>query len=225
MRKSFKILSSALAISLLLTGCMNSKFEEEAQRVKEQKEEMKKKEKEKEKENKNKKKQDDIYKELEKPLEEVILENDLDAVKEMPSLEVEEKPNFEDAAEFAKYAGKMLYLFYTQQITPEQYYDFQINYGSSQVIDELPTEKDAINILTSLQDMFKKQNITGEEYKITEPQLDRLKRNATFYRKILTTNGKEYFITTITKEDEGWKYVEDSPSPPYQLPEVQNTEE
>lgn len=205
--------------SIILIGCSNSAFEKEEQRVKKIKDETLMADDETKKE----KKQDNVYKELEKPLEEVILENDLDPRSEVESTQVAKKEHYEDANEFAKYAAGILYEFYTITISPEEYYEFLMNYGSKEVIKELPTKNDAIVILTTLQDMFKKQNITGETYTLTNVELDRFKRNGTFYRKVLTTNGEEYFITSITKENKGWKYVEDSPSPPYT--ELTNKEE
>lgn len=211
--KKKQLLSLLLVFSFsIVGGCSNDNFEKEAERVKKVKEESKvdsNAEKEKEK------KQEKMYKDMEKPLDEVILENDLDSVKEMANNEVVKKDHYEDPNEFAKYAANVLYGFYTASITPEQYYEFQKLYGSKDMVDELPTEKDAIVILTTIQDMYKKQNITGEEYTLTQVELDHLQREGTFYRKVLTTNGEEYFITSIKKEDKGWKFVEDSPSPPY----------
>ncbi|RHW35976.1 hypothetical protein D1B31_17970 [Neobacillus notoginsengisoli] len=219
MKYKKRIFTSFLAASLLLTGCFNSKFEEEAKRVKQKKEELQKEEKA--NKSKSQKEEVDFYKKLEKPLEETILENDLDEVKEMDTKEVQEKPVFEDGTEFAQYTGKVLYEFYTQQITPEEYYKFLKSYGSISVNEELPTEKDALTILATIQDMFKKQNITGDGYKITQVEFNHSKRNGTFYRKVTTTNGEEYFLTSIIKENGGWKYVEDSPSPPYSLSDAE----
>lgn len=210
--KKDKIFKVLLVLSFSLAGCSNDEFEKEAERVKKVKEsnsvdsqDLAKKEKQQEK----------MYKKMEKPLDEVILENDLDSAEEVETTEVSKKEYFEDPNEFAKYAADILYKFYTASLPPEQYYDFQLNYGSKELISELPSEKDAIIILTSIQDMYKKNNITGEEYTLTKVELDRLQREGIFYRKVLTTNGLEYFITSIKKEDKGWKFVEDSPSPPY----------
>lgn len=222
MRKT-AVLFSFVTASLLLTGCLNSSFEDEAKRVKERKEELRKEEKE--NKNKSEKALNEYYKGQEKPLEEAILENDLDEVKEIDPSEVSEKSKFEDAMKFAQYTSRILYEFYTQQISPEQYYNFLISHGSSNVKEELPSEKDAITILSALQDMYKKRNITGDGYKLTTIEFDRLKRDGTFYRKVSTTNGEEFFITTIIKEDEGWKYVEDSPSPPYILETSENNKQ
>ncbi|QCJ45478.1 hypothetical protein FAY30_26425 (plasmid) [Bacillus sp. S3] len=216
--KRVKILASVLTASVLLTGCFNSSFEQEAKKVKERKVELKKEEKI--KKSNDIKEQKEFYKKLEKPLDEVIVENDLDQVKEIEPKEVQEKTTFEDSVEFAQYTSKILYDFYTQQISSEQYYKFLMDHGSTSVKDELPTEKDAITILTNIQDMYKKQNITGDGYKLTHVAVDRLKRDGTFYRKVITTNGEEYFLTTITKENKGWKFIEDSPSPPYTLEET-----
>jgi len=200
-----------LASSISIVGCSNDAFEKEEQRVKNVKEENKLAADD----TKEDKKKDKMYQDMEKPLDEVILENDLDPATEVESIETTKKEHFVDAAEFSKYTADILYKFYTLAISPEEYYDFLMNYGSIEVIKELPTKKDAIVILSTIQEMYRNQNITGESYTITNIEFDRFNRNGTYYRKLLTTNGEEYFITTITKEDTGWKYVEDSPSPPY----------
>ncbi|MEI2356286.1 hypothetical protein [Mesobacillus zeae] len=215
MKFSFKFFATTIAISCLLTGCIGNNFEKEAQRVKEQKEELKKETTA--KENKKSKEQAALYKSLEKPLDKVILENDLDSVKEMDSIQVESKTHYDNASELARYAGQVLYGFYTGQVSPKEYYKFLLGYGSEDVKNELPSKDDALVILSTLSDTYKNANITGEGYDLTEVTYDRLKRSGTFYRKVLTTNGEEYFITTITLEDGKWKYVEDSPSPPYEI--------
>ena len=202
-----------LTATILISGCSGN-FEDEAQRIQQKKDEMKK---EKEVEKKKVKEQEGKYKDMEKPLDEVILENDLDVVREVDSLEVEKKAQYEDETEFSKYAAQVLYYFYTLQISPKQYYEFIMEHGSEKVKSELPSEKDAIAILFNLQEMFKKQNINGESYTLTNVALDRVKREGNFYRKVHTSNGEEFFMTIIKKENGVWKYEDDSPAPPYEL--------
>ena len=50
---------------------------------------------------------------------------------------------------------------------------------------------------------------------ITVVNLDRFKRQGYFYRKVLSTEGINYFITSIYKEDGAWKYITDEPSDPF----------
>lgn len=210
----FPIIPAMISASMLLVACSNSKFEEEAKRVEQIKAENEKKEAA---EKLSDKEKYEIYKDMEKPLYEVIKENDLDVLQEVASIEGETKDTYEDPAEFSKYASQILYNFYISQIDASKYYTFLMQYGSERVKEELPSEEDAIAIFTSIQDSFKKQNITGDSYTLTNVAFDRMKREGNFYRKVNTTNGEEYFMTIIKKEDGVWKYEDDSPAPPYIL--------
>lgn len=174
---------------------------------------LEKKQKEKEQEEKEK----EIYESMEKPINEVVEENNLDQVKvNSDTANIHEMKNYTDATEFSKYVAKVLYDFYTIQMDSRSYYNFMKNYGSKDMIADLPSEKDAITFYTTLQDMYKQKGITGDGYVITEVIFDAKQTEGHFYRKLTTTNGVEYFITTITKEKDGWKFVEDSPSPPFE---------
>lgn len=212
--RSLSILSaSTLLSSILLIGCSGGNFVEEARRANEQnqnQQQIKAEEEEKRKEEQDKK-----YEEMKRPIDEVIQENKLDQVTVITDKNVEPKENYQDENEFAKFVGQVLYLYYTQQLTPEQFYEFNLQFGSEEVIEALPSKEDAIAVYTTIQDMYKQRNVSGEDYEITEVILDRFKRDGYFYRKVITTNGEEYFLTSITKEGDYWKYVEDSPSPPY----------
>ncbi|MDE3841008.1 hypothetical protein C0966_17225 (plasmid) [Bacillus methanolicus] len=221
MNLRFKAMLSFLAVCVFLSGCSGDKFTEEVKKTEAKNQEIKKTQKEKEAvDNKELK---EFYEDLEKPLDEVIQENDFDTVKIMDSIKATQQDHFQDGKEFAKYAAQILYQFYTLQISPDQYYEFLVKYGSESVKKDLPSKEDALNILTNLQNMYKKQNMNGENYVLTEVTYNRFKREGWFYRKVLTTNGEEYYITTIVKEDEGWKYEDDSPSPPFE--EIEQTEQ
>lgn len=210
----FPIIPALLSASILLVACSNPKFEEEAKRVEQVKAEKAKKEAA---EKLSEEEKYEIYKDMEKPLDEVIQENDLDVLQEVSSVEVETKDTYEDPVEFSKYASQILYNFYISQIDPTTYYNFLVQHGSERVKEELPSEKDAIAIFTSIQDSFKQQNLTGDSYTLTNVAFDRMKREGNFYRKVITTNGEEYFMTIIKKEKGVWKFEDDSPAPPYIL--------
>jgi hypothetical protein len=213
MRLGLKVIIPIVVGCVFLSGCSSDKFTEGAKKTESKNQEIKKEKKQ--KEATQEKDQKEFYKNLAKPLDEVVQENDLDHVNLMVSAEYAQKEQYKDGSEFAKFAGHMLYQFYTLQISPDQFYEFLKKYGSKNTLKKTPTKKDSITILTSLQDMFKKQNITGENYLLTEVIYNQLKREGRFYRKVLTTNGEEYYITTIVKENGEWKYDEDSPSPPF----------
>jgi hypothetical protein len=192
-----------------VSGCTNEKFKEEVEKT--------------EKANlENREKQDDAagdsidhetYSKLERPLEEVIKENELDSVNTVDVIDISPDLTFGSASDFAQYAASVLYEFYTSQISSEDFYTFLIQHGSETTVQELPSKEDALMILNNLQAMYKE--VRGENYELTEIEFNRLQNEGHFYRKVVTTNGFEYFITTITKEENSWKFVQDEPSPPY----------
>ncbi|KZE68023.1 hypothetical protein AWM68_17795 [Fictibacillus phosphorivorans] len=213
------LILSLLTTSLLMTGCFNTAFQEKIEEKQKEKEQAKKASAEKKAEKKDK--ENETYEKLAKPLDEVINESDLDTGKIItPVGDVKAKNSYENSGDFSIYVADVLYKFYTQQISPEQYYEFLTKYGSRSTVQELPSKEDAITILGSLQGLYKSKNIQGESYVLTEIMLGRLKKEGHFYRKVITTNGEEYFISTIAKEDGAWKFVEDSPSPPFEEGEV-----
>jgi hypothetical protein len=192
-----------------MSGCTNEKFKEEVEKT--------------EKANlENRQKQDDAagdsidhatYSKLERPLDEVIKENELDSVNTVDVMDISPDLTFGSASDFAQYTASVLYEFYTSQITSEDYYTFLIQYGSETTVQELPSKEDALMILNNLQASHK--DVRGENYELTEIEFNRLQNEGHFYRKVVSTNGIEYFITTITKEENSWKFVQDEPSPPY----------
>jgi uncharacterized lipoprotein YehR (DUF1307 family) len=198
----------SVSLVLLISGCTNEKFKEEVERT--------------EKVNlENRQKHDaagesidhETYSKLEKPLDEVIKENELDSVNTVEVIDISPDLTFGSASDFAQYSARILYKFYTSQITSEDYYTFLIQHGSETTVQELPSKEDALMILNNLQAMYK--DVRGENYELTETDFNRLENEGHFYRKVVTTNGIEYFITTITKEENSWKFVQDEPSPPY----------
>ncbi|MFT9495753.1 MULTISPECIES: hypothetical protein [Bacillota] len=213
MKKKSRFVVPLLIGALILSGCSGGKFAEEAKKNEERNAELKDYQKKKEAE--EEKVQKEFYENHKKPLNEVIQENDLDSEQIVDTIEFEPQDSYQDGDLFSKHVSKILFEFYTLKITAEEYYNFLSAYGSEEVLKELPTKEDAITILSTLQDMYKKQNISGDSYTLTTVTYDRLKREGRFYRKVLTTNGEEYFVTTIVKENDVWKFSEDSPSPPF----------
>lgn len=225
MKINAKVIFPFLISSVILAGCNGGKFAEEAKKVNEKYKDVAKVEKS--NVANDEKKQKEFYEKLKKPLEEVVLENDFDTVKLMDSVDVIERDHYEAGSEFAKLVGRELYNFYTLKVTPEEHYAFLSKYGSENALKDIPTKENAIQVLGMLQDMYRKQNITGDSYVLTEVIYDRFKKEGHFYRKVNSTNGEEYFISTIIKEKDGWKYEEDSPSPPFieEGPEQEQTGE
>ncbi|AND43118.1 MULTISPECIES: hypothetical protein [Cytobacillus] len=208
-----KAISLILSSSMLLTGC-GGLFDKESKRIEALKEEKKQGEL---KDSKEKEEQEKIYKDMERPVNEVVYENELDTLKEVENLDYKNLEEYKDAAEFSKFVADALYKFYTVQLSPENYYEFLLQYGTESVKESLPSKDDAVTVFSSLQDLYLKQNINGESYTLTNVTFNRLKNEGSFYRKVLTTNGEEYFISIIQKENGVWKYADDSPSPPYEV--------
>jgi hypothetical protein len=69
------------------------------------------------------------------------------------------------------------------------------------VKESLPSKGDTVTVISSLQDLYLKQNINGESYTLTNATFNRLKSKGSIYRKVLTTNREEYYITIIQKEN------------------------
>jgi hypothetical protein len=199
----------SVSLVLLMSGCTNERFKEEVAKT--------------EKANlENRQKQDDgagenidyeTYSKLVKPLGEVIKENELDSVNTVEVIDISPDLTLDSASDVAQYSARVLYEFYTFQITSEDYYTFLIQHGSETTVQELPSKEDVLMILNNLQAMHK--DVRGENYELTEIEFNRLQNEGHFYRKVVTTYGIEYFITTIKKEEKSWKFVQDEPSPPY----------
>lgn len=208
----FKPFYSSLLISgfIILSGCSNDPFVKEAKKINDTKDTHEETET-------DSKSQDleSFYKDQVRPLDEVVAELDGESVKILDKKEVEVKSSYEDPEEFARYAADILYKFQSLQISPEDFYKFILDYGSIQTVEELPQKHDAINIFKSIQDSYLQANVKGESYDITVVNLDRFKRQGYFYRKVLSTEGINYFITSIYKEDGAWKYITDEPSDPF----------
>lgn len=205
------ILTTAVTCAIL-TGC--GLFPKEVERVEALKEQNKIEEQNQEEKIEE---QNQKYSETARPLEEVIEENDLDKMVELESIDGEEKDTYDNPEDLSKYVSQKLYDFYTLQLSPEQYYQFLVQYGSQNVVNSLPSKKDAISIFTSLQSNYRELNITGDGFTITNITLNRMNQEGFFYRKVNSTNGEEFFITTVVKEGNEWKYDNDSPSPPYRI--------
>lgn len=212
MKGKIIVISSLLMLSISLYGCAQDSLVKEAQKT-EQENKQKLEEK-----NRNvaavSKKEETIYKKMEKPIDEVIKEDNLDKEKVIDK-NVLKKDEFTDPKEMAKYTGVILNKFYSLQITPQEFYDFIQLYGSKDAIKALPQKEDALNVLSVIQSQFKDQGIDYKDYVITDVTLNKMKDEAYFYRKSITKSGKIYNITTLVKENGIWKYQEDSPSPPF----------
>ncbi|MCM3443597.1 MULTISPECIES: hypothetical protein [Metabacillus] len=217
MRKAIKnVIGISFGTTLLLAGCSNDGFANSA------KEQIKENEKianeQKETEKKEKEKAAEIYVEMEKPLNEVINDNELDKKNEQKTDQVVIKDRYSDANEFALRLSKEIFEFNTGKSDPEVYYQFLNKFGSESFKKEwIPTEEEGVLFLQNIQEVLKGQDIYSISYQVTDVELNSAKSEGYFYRKeTLNTEDEAYYITTIIKENGSWMYQDDSPSPPFE---------
>lgn len=221
--KMLEVATATLICMIILVGC-GGKIAEDARKVEEQNEQLQTEEqKQQDKMEKDIEEMEEFYSNLEnKDIDEIVQENELDQVSIQENIEVKEKEVYQNPNEFAAFVADTLYHFYNRGLTAEDYYDFLQKYGSKTLVDDLPSKEDAVAVYGSIQKYYQDQNIKLDSYQITEVKFNRSETEGYFYRKVLSTNGYEYFICTIVKENGEWKFSEDSPSPPFE--EVENTE-
>lgn len=211
--------------AIALTAC-NDKIVQEANNTSENNEiEVKEKQK---KDEELQKKQEEILKDLEKPLDEVISNNELDQVTLLPLSETEMKETYKNPSELAIHVSDVLFKFYKGELTPEEFYQFLKKYGSKSVKENLTDKENSIIIYQNVQSLYREKNPDIESFVITEPVLSGSKKEAYFYRKVTSPLGEEYNVTTLVLEGGSWKFLEDSPSPPFEIlkeDELMNTEE
>lgn len=215
-----KIKAPILLLVLTMTiGCSN-KLIDEAEQVKAQAENSV--EDKSEDTNKSQKDLEKVYEDMERPVKEVFEENDFEKVNQLINEDgIELKKHYEDSTAFAIFAGNMLYNFQASEISPSAFYDFLKQYGSESIQEGLQIDrKDAITSFENVQDIYKNSKQQPKSYELSEVQITAGFREGYFYRKVATNKGDDYYITTIKQEDGNWKFVDDSPSPPYEAAEV-----
>lgn len=203
-------------IAFLLSACTEDELVKKAMEMKEEqdKEEIAAENEEK----KVAEKQKEILENLEKPINEVLKDNELekqDILNEENSITVKE--SFSDPTDFARLTGKMLFEFNNSSITPEEYYTFLEKFGSKQVYEDLlKDKKNAIMIFENIQNIMKEQRVENSSYVLTQISLNQNGKEAYFYRKVSSDNEDQYYITTLVLEGVEWKYDSDEPSLPFE---------
>lgn len=216
------ILSLSFSASLILAGCSNDKF---AQKANEQIEKNQKAlDGQKASEQKIRDKASNIYKEMEKPLNEVVKDNELDKREEQVLEAIPMKDSYIDPNELALRIGKELFEFNSGISDADQYYEFLSKHASTTFKQKwIPNEKEGKLFLHNIQEVLKKQKTHAVKYLVTQVELNPASDEGNFYRKeTLNTEEEIYYITTIVKEKGSWKLQDDSPSPPYE--EIGGTE-
>ncbi|MFD1736244.1 hypothetical protein ACFSCX_06655 [Bacillus salitolerans] len=195
---------------LLVTGC-NQKIIEDVNRVEKQ---------EKTKQEKTltiEEEQKEILKNVEKPLEEVVQENELESKKTIET-EFQTVEQYLDPTDFSKRISYELFMFSNGKKSTTDFVDILMTFSSKSFHDEWLQDKNAaIQMFNNVQGMMMEENVFPVSYEITEITLSQSRNEAYFYRKVISrSQGELYYITTIVKENGEWKLADDSPSPPYQ---------
>ncbi|WP_337019976.1 hypothetical protein [Oceanobacillus massiliensis] len=161
-----------------------------------------------------------IYKEIEKPVEEIVKNNDLKQMEIQDSAVNTAKDNYVDENEFARYTARLIFDYQSAKISPKEYFDFLSNYGAEAIVNEMPAdEEEALLVYSNVQSQLS-DSTQFESYTISKVGLNKSKREGYFYRLVNTSEGEAYYITTITKEAGNWKFLEDSPAPPFEIVET-----
>lgn len=210
------ILGLSLSTSLFLTGCNNDKFAKQAQEQIAENEQLKEEQKASEEEQRDK--ASDIYKEMEKPLDEVVKDNELDQRGGQVMDAIPMKDSYTDPNELALRIGKELFEFNTGISDADQYYEFLSKHASTTFKQEwIPNEKEGKVFLHNIQEVLKEQKTHAVKFIVTQVELNPAGDEGNFYRKeTLNTEEETYYITTIVKENGSWKLQDDSPSPPFE---------
>lgn len=209
--KTFLVLTMSTSI---LVACSN-KVTQEAENVA-KKNELNKQEKE-NKEKNDKEELTKLYKNLERPIEEVIEANEKEVLHTVDT-KVINKDKYEDPSMFSKKVAEVMFNFYSGDLSPEGYCSFLENHGSKSIIEELiPNQKDGILFAASVQQLILDETKKpSQTYQISELKFNEQGTEAYFYRKVLLSeNENDYYISTIVKEDGIWKFQDDKPSQPY----------
>lgn len=220
-----KMLLTFSVAALALTAC-NDKLVQEAKKT-DQNNALATEEKKRDQEDLEKK-QEEILKELEKPIDEVISNNELDQVDLLSLSNFQVKDSYENPSELAIHAGETLFRFYKGDMDPEEFYQFLMKYGSESMRADLQDKENSILIFENVQSLYREKNPGIDSFVITTPILSGTKKEAYFYRKVVSKTSEEFNISTLVLEDGAWKFKEDSPSPPFEISkeeELINTEE
>jgi len=219
------VLILSLSSLFLLTAC-DDKIVQEVQKQQEKQHADAKKKKAETKAKKETEKK--IYDDLSKPLNQVVDSADKDR-KKIVDKQYVVKDSYTDPVEFEKFAAKNIFDFYSFKISPDEYYSFLIKYGSKEMLKEqkvLEKKESGVLFLTNVQGLLKDNGALGDDYTISELTFNSAKNEAYFYRKVQLVNRQfSYFITTIVKENDEWKLLQDSPSEPFDESSGSSTEE
>ncbi|WP_078557262.1 hypothetical protein [Bacillus alkalicellulosilyticus] len=202
-----------VSISVLLIGCGSDKILKEAQSTQAQNETVQ--------EEIEQLHQDriDLYQELERPIEEVLSEIELEERELIAKDEqLPVRQQYTDEEEFAQFVAEKLYRFYTLELSPEEFYKFNINYGSQEILEGMASDREGnIVVYSNIQSLFEELTTIKHGYDISTVGLNSNRREGYFYRLIYTNLGEEYYITTIVREDGIWKFSNDKTSPPFDI--------
>lgn len=207
-------------VSVTLLGCNNKGLESEIDRVEALKKDL---EKEIQAQEKVEEERMEAYQEMERPLDEILENIDKEDMRVLESKEIKdlilEKETFTSEVEFSKAVAFATYNFFSMKWNPEEYYEFlskqSTTYYKENVLDN---KKQALQVFGNVQGILKEQKgLIPVDYEVTEVVLDKNGNSGYFYRKDTLAKGDEaFYIISIVKEGDSWKFESESPSAPYE---------
>lgn len=153
-----------------------------------------------------------MYSKSDKTVEESVAEIKRESVGKKNTKPVVVKDSYTNVDEMAKFTSDMLFKFYKGQIKGDDFVVFTENYGSAMAKETYLTgksHKEDVEIMNSIQKDIVDSGSEFKSYEISTAIVD--KDIATFYRKLIATNGLEgYYQTTLIKVDGKWYFRSDN---------------
>lgn len=211
------LLSLSLGAAVTLSGCMSETIDNKINQISSNQEELTNASNE--ESTKLSEEQTNILANLEpKSNKEALFENDLEIRKELDIVVPEKKDNFQDAEDLSQYISYIFFAFYKGELQSDQFLEVLNSNAHSDYLNHLPTQQDLqIKTLQLAQDKYR-ENLRAEleSYIITDLLYQDRADEAFFYRKYVLENKEEiYSVTTLKKDGDYWKLLDDSPSTPY----------
>lgn len=208
-KKLIKISLLAVSATLILSACSSSRLLNSAEKVEEgnNKETVEERVEREYKEQIAKWEKD--YVKFDKTVDEAVDEVEKEVVGEKVNIGLVMKDKYTDPREMAKFTSEMLFKFTNGDLTPQEYIEFIKNYGSATMLEStltLNADKD-LALITTIQNRILDAGIKYSNYELSTPNV--VGNEITFYRKMVTTDGKEaYFKTKLIKNNDGILFYE-----------------
>lgn len=147
---------------------------------------------------------EDYYSQIDEDIEEKVEEVGREKVGDTINAELVVKDNYTDPIEMAKYTSEMLFTFSNGSLSPKEYVGFLTKYASPNFLESTLThnDKDDVALMKVIQENIIDSGTKYVSYTFSTPNV--VGDKVTFYRKMVTDDGREaFFITTLVKLPDG----------------------